>query len=258
MLKARACRFIAMSCLGALAACGESYEKSLSSDSTLSIIQGTETKEFPAVGAMMLDGEFMCSATLIAANQVLTAAHCVDLFADAEPLAEIPLTFIVGPGIEEIAEMASIRELRIAPQYERLHREHDLAVATLERNLMTAPMPIMEPSHDSIGVGDSLLFVGFGFTSAPPQRQGGGRKTFASIPIIEKSAALFKIGGSSNMTCSGDSGGAVLHTKADHNYEILAVISGGSRNCRDLGVNVRLNREEVHEFIQASGPREKI
>src|SRR5262245_6783842 len=42
------------------------------------IVNGEETNDFPGTGMMLMQGQAICTGTVVAPRSVLTAAHCVD------------------------------------------------------------------------------------------------------------------------------------------------------------------------------------
>ena len=115
-------------------------------------------ESFAAVGH--IDG---CTATLIAPDVVLTAAHCFDDDADGElDAGRMPDGFFLGPSWDEVTAEHAIDDFVLHPERTPASRERwDVALIFLSEPIEDiAPIPVsgVDP------VGETVVIVGYGGT----------------------------------------------------------------------------------------------
>jgi V8-like Glu-specific endopeptidase len=115
-------------------------------------------ESFPAVGH--IDG---CTATLIAPDVVLTAAHCFDDDGDGElDAGRMPDGFFLGPSWDAVSAEHAIDDFVLHPERTPTSRERwDVALIFLSEPIDDiAPIPV----SDADPVGERVVIVGYGGT----------------------------------------------------------------------------------------------
>ncbi len=202
--------------------------------SRAAITAGTEDAGDTAVAALLRDGEPVCTATLVADDLLLTAAHCV------EPA---PSHAFFGAALLD-GELVRVIDREVHPDFDPVTLEHDLAIAVLEEAPAAAPVALPSGPLDPLP-GRRLRLVGFGATSA--DQTGPATKRTGDTVIASASAADFRYGPSPSQTCAGDSGGPGF--LAENGVEVLAgVTSAGDPACAAFARDARVD-VEVDGFL---------
>lgn len=194
------------------------------------IVGGAAESRFPAVGALVIDGEWFCSGTLIAPRLVLTAGHCVEGMEGSE----IQLYF--GPDANRLESGRLVRSsgAYMHPNYTSDDR-HDIGVVVLAEDPGLTPIPArLDPVTQDI-IGRTATFVGFGLYS---QGGEGGERRSVDIPINELDDFFVGYATPGLNTCNGDSGGPAL-MDLGRGLEVIGVTSWGDAGCTDFGYNTR-------------------
>ena len=175
------------------------------------IVGGTECTEddWPAVGAY-LAGEgtsyFLCTATLIDPQIVLTAAHCASASSTGDMFFTGVDVFDMDPG-----EVYSVDEVFIHPDYDvDPEHPHDIAVLRLD-DPVDGIDPILinaTPFNDS-WLGLDFVYVGYGALTEY-QSQDAGTKWMTEIAVEEYWDDAYYHYTQDTNTCTGDSGGPGL------------------------------------------------
>lgn len=181
----------------------------------------------PAVVAISIGGEGLCTGSLIAPNWVLTARHCVSNTDEAvqcpahaaQVHGEQPadtFTILVGDDIDTARPVAIGR--RVVVPTSNVLCEHDVALIQLDRNVSgVTPLAL-----GSLAGVDAVRGVGFGRRG---DRAAAGKKISRSgVRILETSAAEFEVG---VLSCNGDSGGPALDAAGN----VVGIVSRGGPNC---------------------------
>lgn len=175
-------------------------------------------KALPAVPVLRTRGG-ICSAALIAPNQVLTAAHCV------HHVRPISIQWFVD------GKVASEQSARIV----RMNKKTDLAVLELDGPAKTEPLKFARP--EDLRVGSEYATIGHPFGL----RGGWGVSLNEDLLFNFTKGMVTKINSGKNyltdMSVSpGNSGGPVLNEKA----EIIGVVSAkvALRNAGSIGLLV--------------------
>lgn len=216
------------------------------------IVGGTIDLDDPATFLLLAHdanpGFFGCSATLIGARTLLTAAHCVSCGIIAIEATNQPHPFDNRSG-RLAADLVTVkaREWRIDPGFSincstgKLSG-HDLALIQLAAAPLAPTRPWNRDAIDAL-VGNPLRLVGYG--DAALDGAGFGRKRSGSDAIASVSASDLTTAGVPSSTCFADSGSAYLTHFPDGTERAIGVVSVGLVDCSGSSSGSRLDVESA-------------
>jgi uncharacterized protein (TIGR03382 family) len=203
-----------------------------------SIVGGTPTQAWPAVGALVLFnpdfgyyGSF-CSATLITSEWVLTAGHCLTGeggFADY--ITPTNVYFFTGsnatssgPGqFPPSGELHASIAFYIHPGYGQ-NAQNDIALLRLAEPLQgVTPISIYDGPFGQAFIGNDVTYVGFGVNDGINQ-VGGGIKREGQMEIAWVESTVYVSEFQGQGVCFGDSGGPGLR-QFDGQWRVIGVNS---------------------------------
>jgi hypothetical protein len=227
-------------------------DPSISADSNDEAIVGgvLDRGAHPAVIAIDIAGQGLCTGTLVAPDVVLTARHCVsytkervecapnEVLGDRDPTT---LAIHGGPDVYDAPLLARGRRL-VVPSGRTLC-DHDVAAIVLDRVVKNVrPIDVATAAPK---VGDSLVVVGFGRTGPSG---AAGVKRRRTVPILGVSARELEVG---EVTCPGDSGGPALDVSGD----VVGVVSRGRAFCAGRSATNVFTRVDVVRSLIAEAKR---
>ena len=240
---------------------------------TTAIIGGEPTLpgDFPATGALLYKGVFRCTATLIAPDVIVTAAHCLPGNGEFSftLVSQVPLTpsGVIAPvngdadaGTDSGDDVAMpipftgptypVLLVHAHPEWDSggafkdLGQVNDVGIAILRRPITTVPVEQVDTRLTDVGPGSELHLTGYGVT-AWYLRYSAGVKHDAMVLVdgvgdfeIRTSAAAVEA-----QPCKGDSGGPLFAQNSDGSHPITAVVSRSataSFQCNEGSIATRI------------------
>lgn len=186
--------------------------------------------EWPyAVALTTADGSQFCGGTVISADAVVTAAHCL-VDRRRRPVSPAQVRVVTGrPDLRDESSGQTLRVERffVTRQYRRSYHK-DIAVIRLSRPTVASPALLPRPSEDreATGVGDELRVAGYGATNR--DGVGGGSPVLRAVETFSvrdrkcsRSYRFFRpgeeictlgrrSGAGRTSSCFGDSGGPLI------------------------------------------------
>lgn len=218
-----------------MSGCGQ--ESSEEQSSTLDIVGGQAVSNalyeryFESIASLQIRGNHLCGGTLIAADTVLTAAHCVaDLGSSSSRLR-------VNLGSNKLGgELESIRvtSIDVDSRYNRRNSQYDVAILTLAEDSKYTPSALnLESSFPA--VGSTVYTAGWGTT-----REGGRISNdlkYTAVDVVSNTECQEAYGDrvyAGNIcayaertdSCQGDSGGP-LYSFDGEKLSVVGVVSWG-------------------------------
>ncbi len=220
-------------------------------DGLREMASATEARQWRAVGRLDTGVSF-CSATLIAPDLVLTAAHCVYHPETSELLNPETFTFLAGLRNGRAEAIRQVRRTMVMPGYifeqgpeiDMIGR--DLALLELRQPVSLASITPIDASEGHARDG-AVTVVSYGLD----------RENYASIE--EGCEILARRGPVRSLTCNvvqGASGSPVLRVNQGR-AEVIAVMSAsGHVDGEDISLAVMLDGQidELMEQVRAAGP----
>jgi uncharacterized membrane protein YgcG len=153
-----------------------------------------------------------CTASVIAPNVLLTAAHCVDpnkhpsylygVFTGADASAYTTANTL-------IPHLASVKEVHMHPDYVATAPFHaDVGVVITDQPIGVDPLPIQRDPLDKSVVGQPARIVGYG--QIKYQDYNAVRHQAATTVATLDSGDTITVGDLDHRSCVGDSGGPAL------------------------------------------------
>lgn len=204
--------------------------------------------QFKQVGALMQEGRPHCTGTLIGADLVLTAAHCVY---ERDPAL---LSFVLGKNAWNPEAAIPVGSYRFPNgeqgfKFDQKSLIHDLAVVRLQTSVSVPGLGLLHsglPSLDELKEQNkSLTFVGYGYRLVDESPADPGIKRFVEMPIDRLDDATFRNKVPGMNTCNGDSGGPAMFVReldGKPQWVVAGITSGGDLECIQYGVNTRVDR----------------
>jgi V8-like Glu-specific endopeptidase len=186
-----------------------------------------------------------CTATVIGARAVLTAAHCVDGVSDPAKL-QVRL----GTDVSAPVAVLDVAQVRKHPDYRGRSEDasHDVALLILTEDVQVRAPEVrwIPPNLEALPrhlVGQRVQNVGYGATVGG---WGGGgdntRRWWTVEEVTAVSASDFTVyGGGRSSVCYGDSGGPSLYTYPDGTVRVIGVVSWGDPSCVDYDHFARID-----------------
>lgn len=173
--------------------------------------------EFEATGALILDGQVLCTGTLIAPDIVLTAGHCVDeeLFGDLLPGFTLAIDAREASADEVVAGRAKLAH----PDYDFFELPPDGVGRTDDIGLLLLAEPIDGPTEQlptadeaaaALVVDAQVALVGYGYTDQDVGDAYGVKATGTASLVEIGDHELFIAKPGEQQNCNGDSGGPAL------------------------------------------------
>ncbi len=226
------------------------------------IVGGVEASEgeFPFIVSLQGSyGGHFCGGSLIKANWVLTAAHCVE----GGSVAKI-IVGLLSQRDQSRAEVLKPKRIIPHPQYDSDTTDYDFALIELETSSSFVPVELN--LNKSIGddegtLGAEAITAGWGTT-----REGSSslpdKLRKVDVPLVSREECLKSYPGKitermvcagypqgGKDSCQGDSGGPLVTKHTNGSYSLVGVVSWGEGCARKNKYGVYSNVASMTEWI---------
>lgn len=221
---------------------------------TLSTIDAS--RGWQAVGRLDIGGRSFCTATLIAPDRVLTAAHCLYDRASGARIEDARITFLAGWRTGRAEAIRGIRRSVVEPEF-RFAAGDTLARVATDLAVLQLDMPIRMPSIQPFAIargvpvsGDSVAVVSYA-------------RERAEAPSLQDRCAVLdqRHDGVMVLSCAIDFGASGAPVFAFENGEarIVSVISAMAETAAQtvaLGMRIEGRIGALSAALEGSGARE--
>lgn len=190
------------------------------------IVNGQTENGYPAIGALTsMDDEYyygsFCTATLIAPQWLITAAHCLEGLSASETF------FYSGTNANDpdFDDMRAVSQLIPHEQYDDDEYDNDIALVKLSAPLGSVAPIVHNVASLTAYEGDSAFTVGYGLTTGLNENTGGIKRS-TNTEITDVRTYDYWSAYTGTGTCFGDSGGPSMVT-IDGALKVVGITSSG-------------------------------
>jgi len=196
----------------------------------MGIVGGNPESGYPAVGALVDNGQPFCSGTLVAPTTVVTAAHCL------QGESATGKAFFIGTDANNPAtgESFPATSLHVHPQYNEMTMENDIAIMELSQPASSTPIPYACAALTQADAGAVVLMVGYGVTAENNTDVGIKRSVEVRISEVLPTQWAYTVEATPAGTCYGDSGGPGLR-EIGGIWTLIGATSYGTGECEAVG-----------------------
>lgn len=199
-------------------------------------------------------GNQFCGGTIVKANKVLTAAHCVQ--------GEAPSAIKVVAGRQDTRSsdgtVTGVSRVAVHPQFQNVQKGSDMAVLTLERPVKQSPLPVASSRDKSLyQPGKQAAVLGWGATGENGSSSTSLRKARPPVVSDEDCTKAYGAGYVARaMVCAGVAQGGVDACQGDSGGPLVAdgkligIVSWGNGCARPGTPGVYTRVAAYGDFIQ--------
>ncbi|MCX4457864.1 serine protease [Streptomyces sp. NBC_01340] len=179
-----------------------------------------------------------CGGTLVAANKVVTAAHCMVGETTSSVRVVGGRTYLNGTN----GTVSKVSKIWINPDYTDATNGDDVAVLTLSTSMSYTPASYVAPTDTGVyATGATARIIGWGTTSE--NGSSSNQLRTATVPIVSNTSCAGSYGSefvANDMVCAGYTSGGVDTCQGDSGGPlliggVLAGITSWGEGCAEAG-----------------------
>ena len=206
--------------------------------------ESSDPGEYAATGALLRGPSYRCTATLIAADVAITAAHC--LVDEGWGDFSFTLDADVSDSLDDLVPVLAFHQhpdFQLEGDFKQLGQRNDVGVLILEQPILGVPVERLDDADDvqSLSTGSQLQLCGYGREAWADQRSVGVKRD-ALVYVDTMTTWELQSVDEDPQPCRGDSGGPVF-VDTEAGRRIAGLVSravGGERSCATGAIYTRV------------------